>query len=105
MEIIRKWIHKGIPQSGNVPGSSILQISDSPLLEEIMPHRFLKKFVIPSFDCYTRETDHAQLLQAYQVKMVVHSHDDPLLSTYFPPISGAWPRLALLPPITLFPEF
>ena len=34
-----------------------MQIFDSSLSEEIMCHWFSKKFVIPSFDCYTAVTD------------------------------------------------
>jgi len=48
-----------------------------------MSYRFPKKFVVPSFDCYTRETDPVQHLRAYQVRMAVHSYDDHLLCRVF----------------------
>jgi len=56
----------------------------SPILEEIMSHRFSKKFVILSLNCYTGVTDPIQYVRAYQVKMAVHSHDDLLLCRVFP---------------------
>ena len=61
-----------------------LRIFNSPLTEEIHVYCFSKKFVILSFDCYTKKTNPVQHFQAYQVKMAVHSHDDPLMCRVFP---------------------
>ena len=82
VEMVRKRIHD-IPQSRNGSGSSILRISDSPLLDKITSHRFSKKFVIPSFDCYTRVINLVHHIRAYQVKIVVHSYDDFLTCRVF----------------------
>ena len=84
MEMVRKRIHEDTPQSHGGPGSFILGNSDSPLSKKITSHRSLKKFVIPSFDCYTGVTDPFKHLRAYQVKMVVHSHDNRLMCRVFP---------------------
>ena len=48
-----------------------------------MSHRFLRKFVMSSFDLYSRVTDPIQHLRHYQNKMTVYSHDD-LMSRVFP---------------------
>ena len=49
-----------------------------------MSHFFSKEFVIPSFDYYTRVTDHIQHLRAYHVSMVAQFHDDLLMCRVFP---------------------
>jgi len=56
VEMVQKRIHEYIQQSRDNQGSSALRISDSPLSEEILSHRFLMKLVIPNFECYTRAT-------------------------------------------------
>ena len=61
-------------------GSSIL---NSSLSKEITSHCFLKKFVIPSFECYSGATDSIQYLRQYQDKMTVHSLDNLRLSHVF----------------------
>jgi len=102
MEIVRKWIHEDTPQSRGSQGSFALRIFNSPLSEEITSHRFLKKFVIPSFKCYTRVTDPVQHIQAYQLKMAVHPHDDCLMCRVFPSsLKGIGLGLVLLSPIAL----
>ena len=87
--MVRKQIHEDKPISHSGPGSSIMQISDSPLSEESMSHHFLKKFIISSFDCYTRDTNPVQHPRAYQVKTAVRSHDVPLMFDCFLSISRA----------------
>ena len=57
---------------------------DSALSDEITSHRLLKKFAMPGFECYSEATDHIQHLRQYQDKIVVHSHDDLLLTRVFP---------------------
>ena len=57
VEMVRKRINEDKLQSHGGIGSSILRISDSLLSSEIMSHRFSKKLVILSFDCYTGVTD------------------------------------------------
>jgi len=61
-----------------------LRTSDSQLSEDITSHRFPKKFIMPSFECYYMATDPIQHLRQYQDKMAVHSHDNLLLSRVFP---------------------
>ena len=51
--------------------------------KKIMSYKFPKKFMIPNLECYTRMTDPVQHLRVYQVKMVVHSHDDHLMCLVF----------------------
>ena len=81
--MVKKQIQEDKSQSLDGPGS-ILRMCDSSLLEEIISHCFLKKFVISSFDCYTGVTDLVQHLRAYQVKMVIHSNDDLFMCQVFP---------------------
>ena len=57
VEMVRKRIDEDKLQSHGGIGSSVLRISDSLLSSEIMSHRFSKKLVILSFDCYTGVTD------------------------------------------------
>ena len=57
---------------------------DSALSDEITSHRLLKKFGLPGFECYSEATDPIQHLRQYQNKIMVHSHDDLLLSHVFP---------------------
>ena len=57
---------------------------DSPLSEEITSHYLSKKFMMPNFECYSRETDLIQHLHQHQDKMVIHSHDDLFLSHVIP---------------------
>ena len=82
--MVKKRIDEDKSHSRDGPGSSILRISDFPLSEEIISHRFSKKFAIPIFDYYTEATDPVQHLWAYQVKMAVHSHNDYLMCRVFP---------------------
>ena len=49
-----------------------------------MSHQFLKKFMIPNIDCYTRVIGPVHHLRTYQVKMADPFHDDPLLCCVFP---------------------
>jgi len=60
-----------------------LSTCDSALSDEITSHRLLKKFAMPGFECYSEATDPIQHLRQYQDKIVVHSHDDLLLSRAF----------------------
>ena len=82
MEIVRKRIQEDKSQSRGGPGSSILNISDFSLSEDIMSYRFSKKFMILIFDYYTEVTDPVQHLLAYQLKMAVHSHDDLIVGCF-----------------------
>ena len=61
-----------------------LKISSFPFSEQITTHRFLRKFVMSSFDLYSGAIDPIQHLQHYQDKMVVYSHDELLMSRVFP---------------------
>ena len=90
-EMVRKQIGEDKPHPHNGPGSFLLRIFDSPLLEKIMSHRFPNKFIISSFDCYTRATDPIHHLRAYQVKTVFFSHDDYLTCRVCPSSLKAWP--------------
>ena len=56
---------------------------NSPLSEEITTYRFSKKFAMSSFECYSKAIDPNQYLRQYQDKIVVHSHDDLLMSRVF----------------------
>ena len=79
MEIVTKWVNGDKPHSRGGLGSSVLWISDSPFLEEIISHCFSKKFMIRRFGA----TDLIQHLRAYQVKVAVHSYDDYLMCRVF----------------------
>ena len=52
--------------------------SNSPLSKDILGCEFLKKFTIPTFDCYF---DH---LRQYQEKMMIHVINDSILCRIIP---------------------
>jgi len=82
--IVRKQVEKASQLFRKETKPYRLNILNSPLSEEITSCRFLKKFVIPNFEHYLGVTDLIQHFCQYQDKMVVHSHDDALLSCLFP---------------------
>jgi len=53
--------------------------SDSSLSRKITMLRFPKKFVMPTFDDYSRTSDPLLHLRQYQDKMAVYTYDDLLL--------------------------
>ena len=60
-----------------------LRPSNSPLSEEITMLRFLRKFVMPTFNHYSGTFDPLLHLCQFQNKMAVYAHDDLLLSRAF----------------------
>ena len=56
----------------------------SPLSREITTLRFLKKFVILSFDHYSGTSDPLLHLRQYLDKMAIYAHNDLLLYRAFP---------------------
>ena len=83
-EIIRKRIEDASQHFRKEAEPCGLRTFDSLLSEEITSHRFLKKFVMPSFECYAGAIDPIQHLCQYQDNMVVHFQDDFLMSRLFP---------------------
>ena len=61
-----------------------LKIFSSALLEQIMAHRFPRKFVLSSFNLYSRAPNPIQHLWHHQDKLAIYSHDDLLMSRVFP---------------------
>ena len=56
-----------------------LKPSDSPLSGEITTLYFLKKFVMLTFDHYSKTSNPLLHLRQYQDKMAVYAYDDLLL--------------------------
>jgi len=54
-------------------GALRLNTFESPLFEEITSHRFSKKVVMPSFECYSGATVPIRHLRQYEDKMAVYS--------------------------------
>ena len=55
-----------------------------PLSEGIMECEFFKKFTIPSFNCYSGQSNLIQHFHQYQDKMVIYAQSDPILCRIFP---------------------
>ena len=59
-----------------------------------------------NFECYSEATNPIQHLRQYQDKIVVHSHDDLLLSRVFPSsLKGCRLKLVLFAPETISLKF
>ena len=85
--ILWRWSGSGSTSTRHNPVAARIvhiRIFDSLLSEKIMSYKFSKKFEIPNFECYTGVTDPVQHLRTYEVKMVVHSHNDYLICRVFP---------------------
>ena len=57
--------------------------SNSSLSKDILEYEIPKKFMIPTFNCYSGQSDSVQILHQYQDKMVIHSRNDFILCQIF----------------------
>ena len=53
--------------------------SYSPLSGNILEYEFSKTFIVPTFDCYSNQSDPIQHLRQYQDKMVIYSRNNFIL--------------------------
>jgi len=58
---------------------------NSPFSKGILGCEFLKKFMILTFDCYSRQSNPVQHLRQYQDKMVIYTRNDSIFAESFLP--------------------
>ena len=61
-----------------------LSKSPTPLSKEILECEFPKKFSTPTYDYYSVVSDLVQHIRHFQDKMVIYSHNDPIMCLTFP---------------------